>query len=247
MNAAAAYLRFEVRRALRNKQYFTMTVALPTVFYLVFSRTDASRSPQDGADVAVYLLGSMAVFGALSASLFGAVNLSVERTSGWGEQLRTTPLPAPAYVAVKVLTRLALVIPAVALVAAAGALVNRVELNTLQLLGLLAAVVVGALPFVTLGIAIGARWEPESAQAAATSAYVLLSLLGGLWMPVDRLPGVVGAIGRTLPSHHLAELARNAVGGHPPSLASLAALAAWTALTALAAARSYRRSESAKA
>ena len=243
MSPAAAYLRFEVRRALRNKQYLTMTVALPTVFYLVFSRGDGGAFSPRAASVAVYFLGSMAVFGAVSASLFGAVNLSVERTSGWGEQLRVTPLTARSYVTVKVLTRLVLVLPAVGLVSAAGVLVSHVDVNILRVLAMLPAITLGSLPFVCLGVAIGSHWAPETAQAASTGANILLSLLGGLWMPIDGLPRVLQALGSTLPSHHLAQLSRGVLRGPTPSLASLAALIVWTCVTALVATHLYRRAE----
>ncbi len=247
MSPAAAYLRFEVRRALRNTQYLTMTVALPTVFYLVFSRVDGGPSSTDRASVDLYLLGSMAVFGAVTASLFGAVNLSVERTSGWGDQLRVTPLSPRSYVTVKVLTRLVLVLPAVAFIGVAGILVSHADVNILRVLALLPAIALGSLPFVCLGVAIGSHWNPESAQAASTGAYILLSLLGGLWMPVHGLPGLLRAIGSTLPSHHLAQLTRGVLWGSTPSLDSLAALIMWTCVTALLATHLYRRAETRRA
>ena len=80
-----AYLRLEVRRALRNRRYLVMTVVFPVVIYVLYTAVlpaAASDVTVDGLTWPVYFLVSMAAYGAIGAAMSQAVPVATERRDG---------------------------------------------------------------------------------------------------------------------------------------------------------------------
>ncbi len=126
-----AYLRLEVRRTLRNRRYLVFTIVFPVLLYVLYTAVlpqAGGSGSVDGLTWPVYFLVSMAAYGAIGAAMSQAAPIAMERRQGWARQLRVTPLPGPAYVAAKVVSALALTVPALILVSAAGRFVNHVDL-----------------------------------------------------------------------------------------------------------------------
>ena len=67
----------------------------------------------------------------------------------------------------------------------------------------------------------------------------LLTLLGGVWFPVNS--GALHDIAEALPSYWLVQASHVALGGHGWSAKGWAIMAAWAAVLALAAGWAYRR------
>src|SRR5690606_21110593 len=111
------YARTEVLRTLRNKRYAIFVVIFPVTLYLINAGIYGDQDAETGVPQSVYLMVSMACYGALSAAVMStAMPWAQERASGWADQLRVTPLPGRAVVAVKAGAALLLVLPALALV-----------------------------------------------------------------------------------------------------------------------------------
>lgn len=105
-------LSLEIRRVLRNKRTLWFIVAFPSIFFFIF-RQSADRAAAAGRGempptMMGYLLISMAVYGAMVGTTSGGAAVALERSLGWSRQLRLTPLRPAAYVAMKVLTAMAL-------------------------------------------------------------------------------------------------------------------------------------------
>ena len=59
-----------------------------------------------------------------------------------------------------------------------------------------------------LGIVIGLWVKAEVVQGLTTLALLVLSMLGGLWFPVELMPSAMQSVAHALPSYWLAELGR---------------------------------------
>lgn len=243
-----AYLRLEVRRALRNRRYLAMTVVFPVVIYVLYTAV-VPAAPGDaaigGLAWPVYFLVSMASYGAIGAAMSQAVPVATERRSGWTRQLRVTPLPGTGYVVAKALTAIAMTVPSIALVIGGGAVVNHLGLGIVEALSLVVVLSLGAAPFAALGLLIGYVLDAESAQGGMVITLFTMAILGGLFAPLESLPPTVATIGWMLPSSHLASLGRSVASGAVPSLTDVAALAAWTVVLGALAVWRYRRDEQA--
>jgi len=92
-----------------------------------------------------------------------------------------------------------------------------------------------------LGLVIGLVFDGQTAQVAQMFTMLVLAFLGGIFIQWSSLPHGMQLIGKALPSYHLAQLGRNAAGGHALGLANIAVLAAWTAGLAVVALWRWRR------
>ncbi len=224
-----AYLRFEVRRALRNRRYVVFTVIFPVLIYALYTVVipAAGAGRMDGLDWPVYFLVSMAAYGAIGAAMNQAAPIAGERRGGWARQLRVSPLPGAGYVGAKLLTSVAIAVPALVLVGVAAKLLDHLALPASTLALLVVVLALGTLPFAALGGLIGYILDVESAQGGQVLALFTLAILGGLFAPLDAFPATLATIGRVTPSFHLGELGRAVAAGRTPDVGDVAVLAGW--------------------
>jgi ABC-2 type transport system permease protein len=233
-----AYLRMEVLRTLRAPAFLGYTIGFPALFYLLFT-TVFNRGDTAAAS---YGMVSMALYAAIVAALpgFGA-RIALERTRGWTRQLALSPMRPAAYLFVKVGAASLLTVPAVGAILLLGRFVNRVHLPVTSWLGLVGALWLASLPFIGLGIVIGYTFRDELAQGVSTVAMFLLSIGGGLWMPVMVFPHWLARIAEVLPTYRAGELGWSVIGATHVTGTGLAILAGWTVLFAALAGWRFRR------
>jgi ABC-2 type transport system permease protein len=234
-----AYLRLELARMLRSPRLYVFTVAVPVGLYLIFTSVGDAR--EASATLAPYAMVAMVCYGALFASLSSAPGTVEDRTIGWLRQLRATPLRPSRVVAVKLLTSMAVVVPAIAAVCAAAILVGGVHLALGRWVLLVALLWAGAIPLALLGVAVGYLSTPRTSQAIGISASLGLSLLGGLLIPIAEFPPALRHVAQALPTYRYAELGWRVGGGSMPTTMDVAILLVWCAAFAALAVFGYRR------
>ena len=244
----AAFISLEVRRALRNRRYVMLAIAIPVVFYILYTGVIAGDTADPNAQVGglawrTYFMISMASYAAIGAALGGAVVIAGERQSGWTRQLRVTPLPPVAYIGGKLLVSYIVTVPAIAAVLLAGVAVDHVTMSIPEWILLLGVLAIGALPFAALGLLIGYLFDGNSAQGASMISLFGLAILGGLWAPISSFPDDLATIGRVLPSFRLADIGRDAASGLLPDGLDIAILALYAVVIGGLAVWRYRSSE----
>ena len=97
-------------------------------------------------------------------------------------------------------------------------------------------------PLAVLGIVIGLWVKAEAVQGLTTLALLLLSMLGGLWFPVQIMPSLMQSVAHALPSFWVAELGRYPFlpGGDFP-WTGIWVLVGWSAVLTVLGALGYRR------
>jgi len=232
------FLRFELVRTLRNVRFLVMLVAFPVLIYVIYAR---QRGVSEGLTVAKLLLVSMAVYSGMGSAMFASgPQLARERQNGWMRQLRISPISTPGWFAAKLVQAILMIIPGLAVLIVLALTYGHVHL-TAPRLGVLAAVLVlGAIPFCALGLAIGLIFDGQTAQVAQMITLLVLAFLGGIFIQWSSLPHGMQLVGKVLPSYHLAQLGWNAAAGRPLGMADVAVLAAWAAGLGLIAARRWR-------
>jgi ABC-2 type transport system permease protein len=207
-----AFGRFEVGRLLRSWKFLAITVGFPVIFYMLFLGDHTAGKVVDGTvSWRIYLMVSMCSFGALVAALNAAgTRLSMERASGWARQLRITPIPAWSYVGTKIVASMLVVLPVIVLVEAVGAGFGDVRLAATTWMELTVLLWATSLPFAVLGV------------------------FGGLFTPVDQMPGSLQFVAHLMPSYHQVSLAIAALDGHTLALTHWLVLAGCVAVLGLA-------------
>jgi ABC-2 type transport system permease protein len=228
---------------------FSITIlALPILFFTFFGLPFVGRTFSNGVNAGAYLLASFAAYAVGNVMVYGfGIGVAVERGQKVDVLLRAMPIPPLVIITAKVINALVFAFLSIASLIVYGVLVGELYEGLGVWVNVVVRLLVGSLPFVGLGFAIGYGTSPNAAPALANLIYLPLSFASGLFMPVDQLPGFVQRIAPYLPSYHYGQLAWSAVGAPAEPLGvSLAWLAGYTAFFMWLALRAYRREESQK-
>jgi ABC-2 type transport system permease protein len=234
-----AQARMELHLTARRGENLFVTLVLPAALLVFFSAVPVV--PTGSAQPVDFLLpGTLGL--AIMATSFVNLGISTafERSYGVLKRLGGSPLPRGGLLASK--------IAAVAVVEAVGIvilLVVAVAIGwrpgpSIAPLVLAAAVVLGTAAFASLGLLLAGALRAEATLAIANALFVLFLLVGGVILPLDRLPDPLAAIAAALPAAALTDALRVGFGSGGDALVPLAILAAWGAVAALLTARTFR-------
>jgi ABC-2 type transport system permease protein len=231
MSALLAQCKAELIRSLRNRRFIIFTILFPLGFYLYFVNTIGGNTNVGGASWNAYYMMSMAAYGVLG----GAVNtvgvrLAQERTKGWVRLLQTTPLKPGYYMISKIVAQLFTSTFIVLAIFLAGGLIEGVNMSAIDWIISGVWIWLGSLPFLALGILIGSVSGAQAAQPIATGVYMLLSILGGLWFPVESFSKTMQDIAHWVPTYRYAHVVWNIVAGKTPDWIDVIVLIAYLAL-----------------
>jgi ABC-2 type transport system permease protein len=200
--ALAAYAALDLRRQVRDRVQMFFVLGLPAFMYVVFGLGSEDRV--GSADVAMYVMVSMAAYGAVTATTGVAGSAALERTAGWGRQLALTPLRPLSFLGLKTALAMAVAAVPVALIYAIGAATGASGTTSDWVLS---AVVVwaGSALFALYGLAVCLAFRGDNSVGIASGLIVILAFLGNVFTPMS---GLILEIGRFTPLYGYAALAR---------------------------------------
>jgi ABC-2 type transport system permease protein len=236
----AGFLALELRRALRNRRGMVFTVIMPPALFAIFGLSSAYRTQSYGSgNVTASIMVSMAVYGAMLATVSGGAAVSLERAQGWSRQLRLTPLRPAAYVATKVCVAMTTALIPEAAVFLVGML-GGARLSPAVGIGCFLLAWVASLVFAAFGLFVGYLLRPENVMQALGPVMALMSFAGGLFYPPT---GWWATVAKIFPTYGVATLARMPFGAESTGdiVAALLNLALWGVFFALGAVRLFRR------
>lgn len=204
----ATYLRLELKRFFRDFTSVFFIAVLPCFLYVIFGAAQSYSTQSAGnGNVSMYVLLSMAAYGAVTATVSIGGSAAVERMQGWGRQLGLTPLSDAGFVATKALVGLIVALIPVGLIYVIGAATGARGTTTVWLVGAV-ILLVGAGIFAIYGLIFGLVFRSESAVGAASGSLVILAFLGNLFFP---LSGALLTIAKFTPLYGYVALARRAL------------------------------------
>ena len=237
------YARLDLRRQLRDRIGMFFIVGLPSFMFLVFGL--GSDDAVGSGNVAMYVMISMAAYGAVTATTGVAGSAATEQVMGWGRQLGLTPMRPLAFVVTKAAVAMVVALVPVALIFGIGAATGaRGSWSD----WVLAAVLVwlGSALFAIYGLAICLVFRGPNAPGIASGMIVVLAFLGNVFTPMS---GFMLDLGRLTPLYGYAALARYPltegwlpVAGRDPLWLPVANVLAWTIVFSLLALWGVRRS-----
>ncbi len=234
-------LQLEIKRAFKDWRFIAFTIGMPLVIYLSTAR---GHGDLGGVSAQKYLLISMSVFSAIGASLnAGGPRIAAEREIGWTRQLRLTSMSSAKYIAGKVMTAAAVSLAATLVIFLFGALFNGVRMGAGLWVGSTVAIWLGSLVFAALSVLLGYMFTSTSITIGLMVVNMGFSMVGGLFWPVELMPGWMQIVAKCTPTYHLAQLGHSAQLGNWPAWTDLVVLAAYLALFGSGAAWLYRRDQ----
>jgi len=210
--AIAAMAASELRLVLRRGENLFATIVIPTLVLVLFSSVGIV-STRAARPVDFLLPGSIALAIIATSLVSLGITTAYDRSYGVLKRLGGSPLSRAELIVARILT--VLVVEAVQVALLVGTAVG--------LLGwsagpgasaplLLGGVVVGTITFAGLGLLLAGILRAETMLAVANVLFLGFLALGGIVVPVDRLPAPVAAIAHALPAASLSDLLRVALG-----------------------------------
>ncbi|MCW1929004.1 ABC transporter permease [Bhargavaea beijingensis] len=222
--------RSEIKRIFRNPYFVFWSLFMPLVFYFVFTNVFNTDMPDQGLWDAHFLM-SIAAFSVMGSSIMTlGIRLVEERTQGWSIYLSTTPLPPAAYFASKMAGQSAVHVFSILFIFFAGYLINGVRLSPAEWVLGGVWILLASLPFLALGVLIGAMRRVDTASGVSNLIYLGLAITGGMWMPMEVLPEMLQAVGKWLPAYSYGNGAWEIIRGHAPEWRDMAILTAYLLL-----------------
>jgi ABC-2 type transport system permease protein len=222
---------------LRYPAFSVPTLAFPALFFMLFVSSREDRE-------ATLLVASFAGFAFLSIAFFQfGVCIAAERESPWERFLRTLPLAARVRFAARLVSGSLFGLASAGLVALTGVATTDAHLSPSRWAAVVAALVLGAVPFALLGIALGYWTPPRGALPVANILYLVLAFAGGLWTTPAHLPAAVASVSPLVPTRQFGNLLWGATEGRLWRPRDWLLLLAWGAAFAALAAWGYRRDE----
>jgi ABC-2 type transport system permease protein len=234
------HARTEAVLTLRNSEQILLTLLIPVAMLvgLTFVRVFDIPEPRiNSVAPGVFALAVMS-----SAFTGQAIALGFDRRYGVLKRLAATALPRWLLVGGRVIA--GLVVVAIQLVVL-GVLAAVLGWSPAPggLVWALLLVLLGTLSFGALGVLLGGALKAEVVLALANVVWFVLLLAGGIVVPPDSMPAVLGDIVTLLPSGALAEGMHTAlVDGGVPGWPVFVVLVGWGAVAALVATRTTRLS-----
>jgi ABC-type multidrug transport system permease subunit len=172
------------------------------------------------------------------AGLFGMGYTMVRyRQSLFLKKLSTTPLRRSTFITAQLLGRSLLVLLQMALQVGCGVLFFQLPLSARSLLEVTLLTVLGLLVFSGVGFAIACAIKTEALMMDLLMAILLpLTLLSGIFFPVDLLPGPLALLSNLLPGAMLVDATRAALlygGAIPAQSVQVLGLCIWGGTTFL--------------
>ena len=231
MRLAWAYTKAQTLELLRYPSFSVPTLAMPAILYVVVGAHRLQAPPN-------VIMVSYAAFAVLGVAFFQfGVGVAAERVVPWHRFLRVLPATTFARFSARIATALVFGSLSAAGVVALALATTNAGLPAARWAAVAGVMLLGAVPFALLGIAIGYWQTPRGALPAANLLYFGFAYLGGLFGASVASGGIVGRIQPYVPTHAwLALLASASVGGRfaPSDVAVLVifacvcgALASW--------------------
>ena len=233
------YISFDIRRALKEPTALAVSIALPSVLFIVFgaSQTGTDRAFNDG-NVAAYVMIGMAAYGAITGAVGTVGNMVIDEISGWGRQLALTPLRAWQRTVAQIVTTMARAALAVIGVFLCGYF-GSASMPIREWLAAGALSVVAVIPFSLYGLVFASAFR----SSAAVSLTSLSIVPPESFMPFARFSPIYGSV--SLARYPLSD-GIQAISSAPytvddPLWYALVNIAAWTLIFALICTLLWRR------
>lgn len=226
-------VKLDLLRTFRDMRYVVFVILLPVIFYVLYMQLVDPGTRLNGTNWATYSAVSMSAFGVMGTAInFMGARLQKEKSEKWYDFLKVTAIPELYYSVSKTLSYIVLSLVSVFLILLVGFLTQGVRLSVLQVMILFAYLMAGSLVFISLALLISLIGS--AAQPLGTLLYLLLSFVGGLWMPVESMPKFLAHIAEFMPSYHYGKIMWNMIGHKAFPYTSLLFLIGWFLLFSFA-------------
>jgi ABC-2 type transport system permease protein len=239
----AELVKVESKLALRVPMGLIVGVVVPVILLVIFSAIPGLKGLAPGSTLTMFDQYVPVLIG-LALCVMGLINLPVQmatnRQMGVLRRFATTPAPPSWLLAAQVIINLALVLMAIVILLAGGAVFFGLHMPS-QWGGFVLSVLLAIAAMFAIGLAITAvAPSPQIAALAGTILLYPLLFFAGMWTPKQNLSPVMQHIGNYTPLGAAVQAMDAAMQGHFPPTRPLLVMAAYAVVFGVAAIRLFR-------
>jgi ABC-2 type transport system permease protein len=228
---------------LRRGETLLLTLGIPVIFLLFFSKVSVISTPT-AKPVDFFVPGILALAVMSTAMVSLGIATGFERGYGVLKRLGATPLGRPRLLGAKILTIVAVELLQAAVLLSVGAGLGWNPGGTgasATVPAAIGAILLGSAAFAGIGLLMAGVLRAEVNLATANGLYLVLLLLGGMIIPISKLPSGLASFAKVLPAEALSAALHAALGsGAAPPAESWVVLAVWALAAPIAAAATFR-------
>ena len=232
----------EIFMTLRRGETLLLTLGIPVVFLVFFSKVSVVSTPT--ATPANFFVPGILALAVMSTAMVSlGIATGFERGYGVLKRLGATPLGRPRLLGAKIVTIVAVELLQAAVLLPVGLALgwNPGGGGPAAVAGAIGAVLLGSAAFAGIGLFMAGTLRAEVNLAAANGLYLILLLLGGMIVPISKLPAGLADFAKLLPAEALSAALHATLGaGAAVPAESWAVLAVWALAAPLAAALTFR-------
>ncbi len=210
----------------RMPTFVIFSMALPVVVFLFFGLPYAHQTLPDGTSVGVLIMGNLGAYAVSSILVF---NVGIGRAQARGQKIdllqRATPLPGWAVIAADTIGAMVLALISLITLFLFATIAGGIRLSPEGWLLLTLRSMLGALPLLGLGLAIGYGSGPNAAPAVANLIYLPMSFASGIFIPLSAMPSFLQKLAPYLPTYHYAQVVQH--GLSPAAAGPLSTAILW--------------------
>lgn len=213
-----AFAERNVKEIVRDPLSYIFALGFPVVMLVIMTIVNESIPPEAGMDIfrIQKLAPGVVVFGFTFVMLFTTILVSKDRCSAFVDRMQAAPVTGAQYLAGYVLPIVALGILQCLITYAAALVIAFVTGEELSVTGLgisMILLIPVLIMFTALGVIFGCICGEKAAPGVSSVLITVASILGGVWMDIKSVGGVLYDIASWLPFMPAVELARGAVTG----------------------------------
>jgi ABC-2 type transport system permease protein len=241
MKALTAQSKAELVLTMRRGESVLLTLIIPILLLVFFSTVDILPKPVGVQESVDFLAPGILALAVMSTAMVGlGIATGFERQYGVLKRLGATPLGRPRLLGAKTNSIIAVEVLQVVILVGVAIALGWDPLDT-SIGAAVAAMILGTIAFAGIGLLMAGTLRGEVVLAAANGLYILLLLLGGMIVPLSKLPAVVRPIARALPAGALSDALHHSLGGgHVSGSAYWFVLIAWAVAAPVAAALTFK-------
>ena len=238
MRAVFAQTRVELLLTLRRGESVLLAIGIPVLLLVFFSTVDVGFIERD--DPIDFVAPGVLALAVMSTAMVGlGIATGFERQYGVLKRLGASPLGRPALLAAKTLSILAVEVLQIGVLVVIALLLGWEPDGSA--LAAAFAMLLATIGFAGIGLLMAGTMRGELVLAAANGLYLVLLLLGGMVIPLAKLPATARSVARLLPAAALSDALHGAFA-HAADIPTRAwlVLLVWAVLAPVAAALTFR-------
>lgn len=222
-----------IKELLRDPLSWIFCLGFPIVMLVIM--TVINNSIPAEANMTLFRLENLApgiaVFGQTFIMLFACLLISGDRGDAFLLRVFTSPMKSSDYIIGYICPLILLAVGQYVITAAFSLVMAATSDVQLDLLNMLAALIFSlpsAVMFIGFGIIFGTLFSKNAAPGLSSIIITFSGMLGGIWMDIEAIGGVLGDICNALPFYHAVKCVRYAfLGNFAEGLAEAGIVLVW--------------------